>query len=283
MDNEIMETQMEEEQDFEAIQVLRGSRNFLTGFLRRNGLSLRALRTTRRPTIDQVEVGEFLQTINWIMELQEKYTLLNGDESNWLVIQPPKRVIAQRGADSVNCLILGDPKSGFTFMGTVHRSGEKLPIFAIARGKTALCHKQFGEKLRQNCEIDHSPSGWMSRDVFTRYLAWLRKRLPKRKHGMIYLVIDQYPCHVYDGVDAIASKQNICLIPVPKGGTPLYQPLDRLVYGELKSLGRVEWEEKFFGVERPALTKETALDLLLLSWDKITKAHIVASWDFNHS
>ena len=122
----------------------------------------------------------------------------------------------------------------------------------------------------------------MSRNVFTRYLAWLRKQLPVRKNGNIYLVVDQYPCHIFDGVESIANSYKITLIPVPKGGTTKYQPLDRLIYGELKVFGKSEWEEKFIGIESPTPRKETVLDLLILCWNKINPAHVRTAWDFEN-
>jgi hypothetical protein len=279
--NDIDEQGDADEFDFESARVMYGTRKFLFAFLKRNGLSFKKLRTLRRPAVDEDEVATFQNSVLSVRRMSTLHILVNADESNWLVVQPPKKIVAIRGSDSVKCTILGNPKAGFTFMGTITENGLKLPIYALAKGTTENCHKQFGLKKRNNCVIDHSYSGWTTADVYNRYLVWLRKQLPKSKFGDIYLIADQFDAHWYTGVEQFAFERNIFLIRVPKGGTPLYQPLDRSVYGELKSIGQRMWEENFLGESIPKPTKENALDLLLVCWDKIPGNHIEKAWRFD--
>jgi hypothetical protein len=279
--NELEELEEVDDFDYESIRAIHGSRKFLFAFMKRNHLSFRRLRSLRRPKIDNTEVVTFQQAIQFVRGLSVLHILVNADESNWLVVQAPKKIVAIKGSDSVRCLILGDPKAGFTFVGTICQTGLKLPIYAIARGKTDVCHKQFGMKHRDNCEIDHSLSGWMTNEIYQRYLIWIRKQLPISKFGSIHLVADQYGCHWYDGVEDFAATLDIFLIRVPKGGTSLYQPLDRTVYGELKANGQQAWEENFMIGDIPNPNKETALDLLLHCWDGIPESHIRKAWRFS--
>jgi hypothetical protein len=145
--NELDELENPDDVDYDSVRVMHGSRKFLFSFMRRNGLSFRKLRTLRRPAIDAGEVTDYQFAFQFVRSLSKCHVFVNADESNWLVVQPPKRIVASKGADSVHCLILGDPKAGFTFMGAICENGLKLPIYAIARGKTQVCHKQFGEKI----------------------------------------------------------------------------------------------------------------------------------------
>jgi hypothetical protein len=121
----------------------------------------------------------------------------------------------------------------------------------------------------------------MTSEIYQRYLTWLRIQLPASVFGEIYLVTDQYSCHWCEGIEAYAAIMGIFLIPVPKGGTALYQPLDRTVYGELKQRGQQAWEESFMDKGIPIPTKETALDLLLDCWDKIPEKNIKKAWQFS--
>jgi hypothetical protein len=57
----------------------------------------------------------------------------------------------------------------------------------------------------------------------------------------VCLLLDQFNAHDTPTVYNEASKLNIHLVLIPKGGTGKYQPLDRRVFGALKSKGRAKW------------------------------------------
>jgi hypothetical protein len=139
--NDIDELENPDDFDYESVRAMAGSRGMLFSFMKRTGLSFRKLRAMRRPDINPNEVAIYQAALRRVRGLSTLHILVNVDESNWLVVQAPKKIIALRGAESVKCLILGDPKAGFSFAGTICDSGLKLPIYAIARGKTESCHK----------------------------------------------------------------------------------------------------------------------------------------------
>jgi hypothetical protein len=68
-----------------------------------------------------------------------------------------------------------------------------------------------------------------------QYIDWLSANC----HGEpLLLVLDVYKAHRTAKLRQRARELNAELLFVPAGGTSLYQPLDRRVFGELKSRAR---------------------------------------------
>ena len=207
----------------------------MESFLKRNHMSNRVCTAQRRHEIDQTEVDAFHTLINEALNDPSDKIILNADESHWKVLMPPKRSIAFTGQDSVKLDIDGDRKAGFTILATISSDGDKYPLVMIARGKTKACHKQLGVHPKHEYKVVNTDSGWISETVFIEYLTWIHSIVRKEK---IYLVMDQYGAHFGPSADAKAKSLNIKLIPVPKGGTSIYQPLDRGIFGIMKRMGK---------------------------------------------
>jgi hypothetical protein len=66
----------------------------------------------------------------------------------------------------------GNEKDSGTVLGSVTADGDKLPLFAIAKGKTRRAERsQFGSD--ETLLSDYSPSGWGTVETFRRDLDWL--------------------------------------------------------------------------------------------------------------
>ena len=174
--------------------------------------------------------------------------------------------------------IQGDKRAGFTILGTISSEGDKFPLALFAKGKQKRCHKQLGNHPNHNYKVFHSESGWVTEQTFCEYLAWIRGIVGSTKK--IYLVVDQFGAHFGSSVEEKASELKIILIPVPKGGTSTFQPLDRGIFGIMKRKGVSKWIQK--NHENPDMkwTKEEAAAIALECWDEITKYHIISAWNF---
>jgi hypothetical protein len=104
----------------------------------------------------------------------------------WLVLWQPRKTVAGKGVESVKIEVSGDPKAGFTLIDPITASGQRLPLFLIAKGLTPKCYKQFGKNFTR--VVDHSKSGWVNQDVFLRFPLFLRQN---RGTGPVALVLDQ--------------------------------------------------------------------------------------------
>ena len=81
-----------------------------------------------------------------------------------------------------------------------------------------------------------------------------------------------------DATKTIADQLNINLVFIPKSATEIYQPLDKVVFGSLKSSAAAEYDDKFFH-EDAAFTKSEAADLFVKLWGKVKKNTILEGWE----
>ena len=247
----------------------------MQGFLKRNNLSYRVCTAERRPPIDQKEVDTFNKLLQKAIDDTSDRIILNCDESCWRVMMPPKRSIVKRGQDSVKLNIDGDQKAGFTIIGTISSDGAKLPLVIIAKGRTKRCHKQLGKHPNFSYKVFHSEKGWTTEAVFSEYLEWIRCIIGEKK---ISLVVDQWGPHFGPKAAKKAEDLDIHLIPVPKGGTSVYQPLDRKIFAIMKKKGAAKWVRMCHNNPRMKWTKSTATAIALQCWEEIKEHHILSAW-----
>jgi hypothetical protein len=162
----------------------------------------------------------------------------------------------------MNRFINGDVKATFTFFASVVADGTKLSLILVTKGKTTRCHKQFGRHHAYPHEIWHSPNGWCTEVLMVQYLHWLRTQSMAPD---ICLLLDQFDAQETPTVHDEASRLNSHLVFMPKGGTGRYQPLDRRVFGALKSKGRAKWARYYEANPGRVCTCKIAADLLLIS------------------
>ena len=94
------------------------------------------------------------------------------------------------------------------------------------------------------------------------------------------LILDVHSTHRTKDVKTKAKELGIELIYVPAGGTSKYQPLDRRVFGELKSRARKKFRilsRKYGDAEMPY---QRAMQVLLESWDSIDPRNIRKAFCF---
>jgi hypothetical protein len=185
--------------------------------------------------------------------------------------------LAPVGAEEVNVYVNGDTKADFTFIASITADRGKLPLILVSKGRTNVCHRQFGHP-HFPYSVSHTPTGWCNQDIAVQYLKWLKERMPE---GPICLIWDQFSAHKTPLVLDQAREYGIHLISIPKGATGRYQPLDRAVFGALKSKGSSKYNEMFaenFGIK---CTKEMAAEILLDSWNELGFSVLERAWNFD--
>jgi transposase len=103
------------------------STTYMTRFLRRNGLSFRRGRPSRRPALDDDECFEFLVEFHVSLMSFATSAIVNFDESSWRLVMTSGRTVAERGTETVKCDVNGDTKAGFTFFASILADGTKPP------------------------------------------------------------------------------------------------------------------------------------------------------------
>ena len=189
----------------------------------------------------------------------------------------PKNVLTwwDTGADDVSIHADGDEKAAITVLATISASHMKWPLFFVAKGKTERVEiTQIGEVgLHWR---SHSESGWMNHVIFSEYLQHVRVQIPSGDR--IFLICDVHASHRTDDVKRLAGDLNIELLHVPPGATDRLQPLDRKVFGALKSESRRLF--RHHASDNPEL-KRRKLDAvrdMIEAWDVLSDATLQAAW-----
>jgi hypothetical protein len=86
--------------------------------------------------------------------------------------------------------------------------------------------------------------------------------------------MDQFSAHTTNPVLSIAAELTIEIIWIPEGAAEIYQPLDRRVFGALKSKGCAKWRRFLPENSGRPCNRETAAWLPLESWDDILRFQI---------
>jgi hypothetical protein len=253
------------------------SNSFMRRFLHRQHLSVRKARPVKRKEVDPEDIDRFKRELIVAFQTAPKTHIINCDETRWNVCQPYEKTIAETGADSVTVTVNGDLKLGFTLLGAISAAGEKFPLVFLAKGTTDKCHKQYNLPATMSDQVYHTPSGWMKDYIFIQYLDKLRSY---RQEGTIHLVVDNANVHITDRIMKRAEELNIKFIMVPVGGTGQYQPLDRVVFGIFKSIGRAKWNRIDYQTRIEIHNKDSGAALALESWDEVTQHHVLLAWVF---
>ena len=253
------------------------------GFLERHGLSLRVPHVKRRTSPNDQAVAAFLAQMDAVMDQFPPCLIFNIDETCWRFINGRFKTLAEKGATEVTVKAKSDPKTDITVIAACSPSGDKLPLWILARGKTTKCETKFIEhpKLRHAISshqlvVYHSPDGWSTSDVMIHYLQWLRERVKERTFHILW---DLHASHRNKEVVEWAGQHDIGLTFIPAGQTDTWQPLDCKIFGQLKKIAQSLFEHQIDDDnEFESCDLVDAIVVLLQAWNQIPKEQIIRSW-----
>lgn len=236
------------------------SDHWVKDFMKRNGLSVRQAHFRRRGIIDYQEVSAFITaTVDEI----NKYgwaMVFNMDETSVRINNGSNKTIAPVGTEEI--LIPGDKneKECFTCIGSCSRS-KKYDLIVLGVGTTDQCCRKFGTKAMAWPSL----SGWVDELTMIRYLNWLQANVSCG--NPCALLLDQCPSHCTELVKEVAEQFHIELIYIPKNAPGVFQPLDRRIFGIIKTKLRCRSKAKVYsGHER----FEIIFEMLMKAWGEIS-------------
>ena len=254
------------------------SYHFVSDFCERNDLSFRKMRKKKRSILNQQEVEKFAKQYFKAMSKYPPDLILNMDETPWNFVFMKGQVLAERGKEEVSAQLPEDYRKSFTVIATITNAGTKHPPIFFAQGKTSKSHQQFDEMKTEPHEYElwHSDGGHTNEDCMIHYLQLVKRWVHGRNCA---LILDRYKAHLTSKVKNEAKRCNIKLIYIPTSGTDEYQPLDRRVFGILKSMGQSSFDDFLWDNFR-GLTKSEAADMFVSCWKRLSSNVICESWNF---
>lgn len=255
---------------------------WLEGFMNRYHLARRVPHLKRRSNPNDDHVASFLANLELVNMQFPADLILNVDETCWRITNGRLHTVAIRGADQVDVRMKEDPKKCLTVIACCTKAGERLPLWLIAKGKTQLCEKKFrnDQRLRHYIQagkliVDHSSNGWSNDEIMIRYLKWLKEF---KKGYILHVLWDLYASHKSEIVKSTAKDLEIGLSFIPAGQTDEWQPLDRRIFGILKSQACSQFDNQMISKNLDTFDLIDAIVILINCWSQITQSEVINSW-----
>ena len=214
--------------------------------------------------------------------------LLNIDETNWMINGHRDITWGKIGSEHIEFSGTFPEKDSLTAIAAISADPDnfKLPLCIIREGKTNQS-KKILTSIEQYFQIEISESGWSTVRCFANYLIWLRAELNERYKKMpnysndtkIDIILDLYATHRNSTIKRLASSLNFELHFIPAGLTDSFQPLDRYIFGALKSMARKEWNIKYALDPEKGCTIIDACIILVRCWNRINPSTQRRAWN----
>ena len=253
------------------------SRHFLKDFCRRQGFSFRQMRKKKRTDIDETEVDVFIQEYMEIFSDYPFFRIVNMDETPFNYVFLRGQVLAEKGKEEVDAKLPDDYRKSFTAIASITADGKKLPPIFLATGKSPRSMQQFDgmSSKTSDYELFYSEGGNTDEKAMIHYLQLLHIWM---KSFPCALVLDRYASHETEAVKQKAKELDIRLVYIPTSATDKFQPLDRRVFGVLKSKASKEFDNFVFDAHR-GFTKPEAADLFVRTWREIGENIVKKAWN----
>lgn len=181
----------------------------------------------------------YLKENGYLEIINDPDTILNGDESGFLMCPKTGKILAPKGSKNVYCIKSNNEKENIMVLIVFSASGKICPpliVFPYVRPPRAVV-----ESMPQGWVLGKSESGWMKEDVFYEYVVnafdeWLNKNHIKRP---ALLLIDGHKSHMTMALSEACEAKEIMLYALPPNTTHLLQPADVSVFRPLKQ----EWRK----------------------------------------
>lgn len=201
------------------------------------------------------------------------------DETPFNFVFKTGKVLALTGKEDVDAQLPDDYKKSFTVIASITANGQKFPPIFLAKGTSNVCHRQFDgmESEDSAYEIYHSKGGYTDDASMIFYLKKLHEWM---RNEPCVLILDQYSSHISARTKQTAASLNIRLVYIPTSATDMYQPLDKRVFGAVKSAAAKEFNDKVFATQEGFKQAEAA-DVFIRVWKRLSHHLIMSAWDRN--
>ena len=221
------------------------------------------------------------------------HCLINIDETSWKIGHFGDLTWAKKGVEHVEFSSSFNEKESISAIAAITASPDhfKLPLCIIREGITEKAKKIFSS-ISEYLQIELSANGWSTIKSFANYLLWLRIELNERYKDIhdyteeteIDIILDLYASHRNDLIKELAKELHFKLHYIPSGLTDSFQPLDRYIFGCLKSMARAEWYKIYILNPDKKFSIADACAILIKCWNDLSiKTQLKAWYPYSNS
>lgn len=225
----------------------KAGKTWLRGFLKRHpDLAIRSPEPTslaRAVGFNKPSVDNFFHLYKSELE-KELYTadrIYNMDETGLTVVHQPGKVLAQRGQKQVGKLTSGEKGQTVTVICAVSAAGSYVPPMLIFKRKRMVDILLRGSPPGSVGAC--SENGWITNELFVKWLDHFIKHVKPSLNNRVLLILDGHSSHKSLSAIELARSNGIVMICLPPHTTHKMQPLDRTIYGPLKTSYNAECDK----------------------------------------
>ena len=168
--------------------------------------------------------------------LQKPCHLFNIDEAGLPISLKPLKMVCRKGSKNLCCIDSGD-KCQITVVGCVSAAGYCVPPMIVYNRKSCFVSAEMVQGEIPGTAYGFSSKGWMDQDLFGYWLNCFLKYAPPIRS--LLLVLDGHSSHYCPSMIRQAAEHKVILFTLPPNTTHLTQPLDKGIFGPLKT----EWRK----------------------------------------
>ena len=208
--------------------------------------------------------------------LQKPCHLFNIDETGLPISPKPLKMVCRKGSKNPCCIDSG-VKSQITVVGCVSAAGYCVPPMVVYNRKSCFVSAEMVQGEVPGTAYGFSSKGWMDQDLFGYWLNHFLKYAPPIRP--LLLLLDGHSSHYCPSMILQAAEHKVILFTLPPNTTHLTQPLDKGIFGPVKT----EWRKVChdYIVENPGkvVTVHCFVSLFAKAWTKsMTMKNIMASF-----
>ena len=224
----------------------KAGRDWLLAFLRHHPeLSVRVPEPTsmgRAVGFNKPHVDKFFNILK--TELQKNGVtaerLWNADETGITIVHRPGKIMAKSGVKQVGKITSAEKGETVTVMCAVNGAGTYVPPMMIFK------RRRMNELLLKGSPPGTigsvSPNGWIDGDLFLKWLKHFVAHVKPSAENKVILVVDGHASHKTLAAVEYARDNSVVMISLPPHSTHHMQPLDKTIFGPLKTAYNVSGE-----------------------------------------
>lgn len=169
--------------------------------------------------------------------------VFNADESGFKIDPSRLKAIGEKGK-ALNRISGGSGRESISVLACISAEGSCVPLFIVFKCASVQA-RWTSEKAYPGTTYGVSQNGWMEEPLFFNWFNTVfvnhieQKRINLKTNTTTLLLYDGHCSHISVQIIETTIKHNIILFKFPSHLTDKLQPLDKSVFGPLKTL----WEK----------------------------------------